>query len=223
MKEVIIVGNGKLADVIENNFSTYSKIPVKKYKANIEVNKDSIFVHIGSGREYEESLKLAKLNGAAYIQAATEKDIKMKPITDNVIRFISAANLDLNIIKFFYWLKFASNLFKSEAISIIESHQEVKKSQAGTALKICENLNISKESIISIRDPEQQKKLNIKNLNHHAFHRIKIGDDDSSIIIDTKIEGAISYVKGLARIVECIPALENGFYEIDDLVKLKLL
>lgn len=223
MRELIIVGNGKLADAIESEFHTFSEISVKKYKSDIETDEESIFIHIGSGREYEDSLNQAKLNGASFIQAATEKYIKMKPPVDKTIRYISAANLDIKIIKLFYLFKTAQNLFQGENISVIESHQKEKTSEPGTALKICENLNISKDSIISIRDPEEQKKLNIENLGHHAFHRIQIGNEDSKITIETKIEGATSYVKGLAQIVGCIPELENGFYEIDDLIKLNLI
>ena len=83
--------------------------------------------------------------------------------------------------------------------------------------------NLSHNSIISIRDPEKQKQLNISNLNHHVFHQIQIGDLNSRITIETKIEGADSYVKGLARIVNCVGELQKGIYEIDDLIELNLL
>lgn len=71
---------------------------------------------------------------------------------------------------------------------------------------------------MSIRDPKYQEKLFITSLDHHAFHRIRIGNEHSSITIETKIEGATSYVEGLARIVQCLPELDRGNYEIDDLV-----
>ena len=51
-----------------------------------------------------------------------------------------------------------------------------------------------------------------------AFHRVQVGNENSSITIETKIEGATSYVEGLARIVQCLPELDRGNYEIDDLV-----
>ena len=38
-----------------------------------------------------------------------------------------------------------------------------------------------------------------------------------------KIEGAESYVKGLSIIVNCIPKLVKGIYEVDDLIELNLL
>lgn len=220
MNKLVLVGNGKLAEAIEKDFDKYSNIPVKKYKTDLEVDENTIFIHIGSGRQYKESLKCAIAKGASYIQAATEKDVKMDAPGDTNIKYISAENLDIKIIKLFFWFKSAKELFKNENISIIESHQEEKTSLPGTALKFCEYLNIPKEDLISVRDPEKQRKLNINNLEHHAYHKIVIGDKDSTISIETKVDGAQSYVKGLAQIVNCLPNIDNGNYEIDDLIKL---
>lgn len=220
MKELVLIGNGKLADAVYDGFHNYSDLPVRKYAEDLEVDKDTIFVHVGSGREYLETLALAEKHGASYIQAATVKDIQLDPPPGSGITYIHAPNLDINIIKLFYLLKSAKDLFKDEPITIIESHQKEKKSQPGTALKFCDYLQVPRESIVSIRDPEYQKKLHITNLDHHAFHRIQVGDAHSSITIETKIEGATSYVEGLARIVQCLPELGNGIYEIDELVTL---
>lgn len=218
MKELVLIGNGKLADEIYNKFHNYSDIPVRKYTENMKIGKDTILVHVGSGRQYHESLELALKHGASYIQAATVKDVQLDPPQGTGIIYIQAPNLDINIIKLFYLLRSAKGLFKDVPISIIESHQKEKKSRPGTALKFCDYLRVPRENIVSIRDPEYQKKLHITNLDHHAFHRIEIGDAHSSITIETKIEGATSYVEGLARIVQSLPKLDNGNYEIDDLV-----
>jgi len=218
MKELVLIGNGKLTDAIYDGFHNYSDIPVKKYVKELEVDKDTIFVHVGSGREYLETLALAEKHGASYIQAATEKDIQLDLPTGTGITYIHAPNLDINIIKLLYLLRSAKGIFKDEPVTIIESHQKEKKSQPGTAIKFCDYLDIPRENIVSIRDPEYQKKLHITNLDHHAFHRIQVGDAHSSITIETKIEGAASYVEGLARIVQCLPQLDRGNYEIDDLV-----
>lgn len=220
MNKLVIVGNGKLAEAIEKNFLKYSNIPVIKYTTDIEADRNTVFIHIGSGRQYKESLEYAITKGASYIQAATEKDIRMDAPKEINIKYISAENLDIKIIKLFYWLKLGRELFKNEHISIVESHQKDKESLPGTALKICEYLNIPKESLVSVRDHETQKILKINNLDHHAYHKIVIGDDDSSISIETKIDGAISYVKGLVQIMDSIPKLNCGYYEVDDLIKL---
>jgi 4-hydroxy-tetrahydrodipicolinate reductase len=223
MKKVIIIGNGKLAEAIKYSFNDFSNVPIQEYYPNIEADQDTIFVHIGSGRQYNESLTLAEKCESSYIQAATEKDIKLNIPSDQKIKYINAPNLDINIIKLFYWLKLADNLFENEPKTIIESHQKEKKSLPGTAIKFCDYLNIPHKDIVSIRDVEHQKAIQIENLNQHAFHRIQIGDSNSKITIETKIEGAQSYVKGLSRIVDCISRLDKGIYEVEDLVKLDLL
>lgn len=223
MRNVILIGNGKLAQAIEDNFKQFSSLPVRKYHSGIEANQESFFVHIGSGRQYGESLAHAHNFLSPYIQAATEKDIKMEVPTDPNIPFLLAPNLDINIIKLFYLLGLSKNLFNKEPKSIIESHQADKKSQPGTALKFCTLLNIFPEKIISIRDPQKQTDLKISNISHHAFHKIEIGNAHSKLIFETRIEGALSYVEGLAKIIEAIPKLAAGIFTTEDLLKKDIL
>lgn len=223
MKNLIIIGNGKLSNGIIDNFYRYSDVPVKRYSENIETSRQTVFVHIGSGRQYHEALDIALINNSTFIQAATEKEISMEIPEKGDFKFITAPNLDLNIVRLFYLLSFAGDLFSEEKVSITESHQKDKTSKAGTAIKIANYLKSSEESIISIRDQKLQRKLNISNMNQHAYHEIKIGDNDSSVTLTTKIEGFIGYVKGLAQICASTESLDDGIYEIEDLIKLNLL
>jgi 4-hydroxy-tetrahydrodipicolinate reductase len=223
MKKIILIGNGKLANSIFSNLPNYTDIEVKKYNANGIYDKESIFVHIGSGREFKESLDIAIKSKSAFIQASTGKNYSLEPPKDITIKYIHAPNLDINIIKLIYWFKLGESLFSNETVSILESHQSEKTSEPGTAIKFANYLGVDVDNIESIRDKNKQKKLNITTLDHHAFHKISIGDKDSSINIETKIEGAISYSKGLARIVECINNLKIGKYEVEELVKFNLL
>jgi len=223
MKELIVTGNGKLADAILGDFHLYSGIPARPFQPENPGDADAVFVHVGSGRQFAESLQCAVESGAAYIQASTGKDYVMNPPRESKCRYITAPNLDINIISLFAWFRSAGGLFDSGRISVTESHQADKKSLPGTALKICDYLRVPPSSITSIRDPETQRGLDISNLAQHAYHRIQIGDDDSRIVIETRIEGAKSYVKGLARIAACVHRLEPGNYEIDDLLRLGLL
>jgi len=223
MIKLILIGNGKLADAIQKGFHQYSDIPLVSYTPGIEADRSSLFVHVGSGRQYNAALQQAISVEAAFIQAATEKKIPLDSPVHGRFRFVHAPNLDLHIIKLFYCLKKSGSVFKGEKISLLESHQQEKTSVPGTAVKFCDYLKIPRDSIQSVRDPEEQKKLPISNLDHHAFHRIQIGEDDSSLTIETRIEGAESYVRGLARIVEAVRNLKDGLYEIDDLVEKGLL
>jgi dihydrodipicolinate reductase len=223
MKKIVIIGNGKLADSILSNLCKYTVIKSEKYSSTGIFDKDTVFVHIGSGREFEESLNIAIKCKSSYIQAATGKEYSLEPPENITIKFLHAPNLDTNIIKLIHWLKIGRNLFQNEEISLKESHQSEKKSKPGTAIKFAEYLGINENDIVSIRDKSNQKELKIKTLDHHAYHEINIGDCNSSIKIETKIEGAISYSKGLAKIVECIDKLEIGKHEIEELVSLQLL
>jgi 4-hydroxy-tetrahydrodipicolinate reductase len=223
MNKLIIVGNGKLATAIQNQLPAYLRIETIPYTPEVPADSDPVFVHVGSGRQYSESLNLAISCGASYVQAATGKEFPMEPPAQAAIRFIHAPNLDLSIIRLFHLLKTAGDLFHGEPVTITESHQKEKQSTPGTAVKFCDYLNLPRERIVSIRDPLVQKELGIRNTGHHAFHRIAIGDEHSKITIETSVEGATGYVRGLARILQCLPNLDVGRYEVEDLVALKLL
>ena len=223
MQNIIIIGNGKLSDAVMKNFHLYSGIPVKSFSEGVTVSGQTIFVHMGSGRQYDEALKIAIGNNSSFIQASTEKDIPMKVPIRGDFKYISAPNLDLNIIRLFYLLSLAGDLFSGETVTVTESHQKEKASKPGTAIKICGYLNCPEEHIVSIREPEKQKEMGISNLGQHAYHEIKIGSDQSSISFTTKVEGADGYVKGLARIVESVKYLDYGIYEIDDLFRKNIL
>lgn len=223
MKKLIIIGNGKLTESIISNIPNYINIQTEKFSKIGEFDNETIFVHIGSGREFKVSLNLAIKYNSSYIQAATEKEYKLEPPKDISIKFIHAPNLDINIIKFIHWLKIGKDLFKNENIEILESHQKQKKSKPGTAIKFAHYLGTNEDEIISIRDTNTQKKLNISNLEHHAYHKISIGNSDSLITLETKIEGAVNYSKGLAIIINSIEYLQPGSYEIEELVEKNLI
>lgn len=224
MSRVILIGQGKLARSVLNHFNNYSDLPLISYKPGMRVEGPSIFVHAGSGREYRDSLETAMDWGASYIQAATEKDYSLKPPMQLDIPFIQAPNLDLNIIKILYMLATAGDLFEGEKIRIMESHQKEKSSAPGTAMKFCEHLKIPASELISIRDPRtQQRELSILNTEQHAYHKIVIGDEHSCVSIETRVEGSLSYVRGLAKITGCIGGLSPGLYEVSDLVSLGYL
>lgn len=223
MKKLVIIGRGKLAESIKEHLPTYMDIKIEGFSNSGSYDRETIFLHIGSGREYKESLLIAERDDISYIQAATEKEYELKHPVPGTFRFIHAPNLDLNIIKLIHWLKLGRELFQNEDVELIESHQKEKSSKPGTAIKFGEYLGVGEDEIISIREPEKQKELGINNLKHHAFHRINIGDENSSIKIETKVEGAISYSKGIAKIIGVLDRLEPGNYEIEDLVARSLI
>lgn len=220
---IVIVGHGKLAEAISSNLPKHDQEDrlfkgFYTYNGQSNLPAPAILVHVGSGRQYQESLALAINHRFAFIQAATEKEIPLKPPTPGEIIFINAPNLDLRLIKLFHWLKLGADLFQDETISITESHQSTKLSDPGTAYKMCEILGIDHSMVTSIRDPEQQRALQIKTLEHHAYHQLVIGSSDSHIKIETKVEGSASYVAGLYEILKSVRNVPIGNYEVEALL-----
>ena len=109
-------------------------------------------------------------------------------------------------------------MFQSEPITLKESHQASKESVPGTAYRICDIIGINKKKIESIRDPAIQSKLGIETLERHAYHQLVIGDSNSQIRIETKVEGLLSYVEGLYEILKSIHKIPKNNYEIEELV-----
>ncbi len=211
---IVVVGNGKLADAIVCGLSG----SVQRF--GDQVSADSILVHVGSGRQYREALDLALERGYAFIQAATAKGFSMEPPEPGRIVYIDASNLDLHLIKLFHWLKLGSRLFSPEEICIRESHQASKTSAPGTAHKICDILGVEHAAVESIRDRAVQSAMGFTNLEQHAYHEILIGSEGSQIRIETRIEGADSYVAGLRQILKAVPAMPAGNYDVEELVGL---
>ncbi|MDC7223338.1 MAG: hypothetical protein PQJ60_06320 [Spirochaetales bacterium] len=212
-----------MADRIVRDLAGLLDISVKSFESSLSAGSDSVFVHVGSGRQYDGALEAATEGDSVFIQAATAKDIPMVPPVSGALRFVHAPNLDLNIVKFFRLLSMAGDLFKGEAVSLVESHQKAKSSVPGTAFKMGDYLDFPRSEIVSVRDRETQKGMGSVSLDQHAYHRIQIGEGDSQVLLETKIEGLDSYVRGLARIIEASFSLDRKNYEVEELFELNLL
>ena len=223
VQNIVVIGSGKLAGCIIDNLPKTDAEgvfgSVVGYEDGMHVDYRSVFVHVGSGRQYAQSLKLAADCGSVYIQASTVKHTVMDPPREGVIPFVHAPNLDLNIIRFLFWLKQAGALFGGERIKITESHQSGKTSVPGTAYKMAEALGVDPAAITSVRDPHRQFELGITDIGRHAWHRIAIGGGNSVITLETKVEGLLSYVEGLSRILKVCGKLGKRNYEIEELVE----
>jgi len=117
--------------------------------------------------------------------------------------------------------------FENYQISITESHQASKKTEAGTAIAFANALHFSTEQIVSIRNPDVQlNKIGIPEayLDKHAYHKIVIQDGNDEITIETKVLGHDSYANGVKTILEIVEksSLDNKRYSILDLIGNKL-
>ncbi len=130
------------------------------------------------------------------------------------------------MLKFMHMIKQYGSQFSKNDISILESHQETKKSLPGTAIEFAKSLGFPSGNIISIRNPELQEKqygIPAECLDLHAFHEIVIGDRGTSITLKTLVKGHESYVSGLAAIIKSLQNLENRYYHIIDLLEMGLI
>jgi 4-hydroxy-tetrahydrodipicolinate reductase len=220
---VVVIGQGKLAQAILSVLPQLDQNKgyinsVQTYDGQPHFFEPAIMVHVGSGRQYHECLALALKERCVFIQAATAKDIPLPPPVAGDIVYIHAPNLDLRLIKLFHWLKLGAALFQEDEKTLTESHQATKTSVPGTAYKICDILGLDRANVQSIRDPDQQRDLQIHTLEQHAFHQLIIGNRDSSIKIETKVEGNASYVQGLYALLQSVMNIPAGNYEVEELL-----
>lgn len=200
--KIFIAGSGKLAIALLN--ADWSELPyqVEKWDSSfMELNERVIIIHAGSGRQFKECATFCSLTNSVLIELSTGIH------TDEIeIDFpcIICPNTSILMLRVLNMLKAYGRNFEQYNISILESHQSVKKTVPGTAHTLACILNVPTDKIISVRDPEYQNKyLGIPEnyLLNHAFHKITIKDVDAELCIETKILGHKSYVNGIKYII----------------------
>ena len=225
MRNIIIVGSGKLAESITKRLPEYiSGCSIDHWGNNEQYSsEDKVIIHTGSGRQFDEVISYCRKNKTPLIQGST--DIT-GDYTGAGFTFIDAPNLNILMLKFMHMIKQYGSHFSNEKISITESHQETKKSLPGTAIEFAKSLGVDSREIKSIRNPEEQKKqygIPEEHLKLHAFHEINIGDEWTSINIKTLVKGHESYAAGLAAVINALGNLENRYYHIMDMIDMKLI
>jgi len=202
---------GAVVDYIRN----YDQTPREKIDPGT-----AVMIHAGSGRQYAESMSYANESDIPYIQASTKREHEM-PLPDQVrCVFVEAPNLSVPIIKFMHMLRQHGSRFSGYDVTVTESHQQAKRSVAGTALALAGYLGVNPSEVQSIRNPDiQRNTLGIRNLGLHACHILAINESDCTITLETRVEGHATYINGLAQIILGLPQLESGFYKANDLVQ----
>jgi len=218
----IIAGSGKLSNSIQKYINKEKYKPLQRWS---EFDKDTdekvIIIHAASGRELDDCISYCQKTGSVLIEMSTGS--RIENIDVDFPAFI-CPNTSLLLCKLMRVIKLSGNMFKNNNVKIMESHQEEKKSLPGTAASFANSLQIPINEIISIRKKEEQLRIGIdqKHLDLHAYHKIMInGNYDSEIIIETKVGGHQSYVKGLEKILDYIIAnkLENRKYRLEDIIE----
>lgn len=225
MKNIIIVGTGKLSESITKRLPEYlGSCSIDHWGNNEQYpTENKVIIHTGSGRQFDEVISYCQKTKTPLIQGSTD-------ITGNYTNadftYIEAPNLNILMLKFMHMIKQYGPHFSNEKILITESHQETKKSLPGTAIEFAKSLGVDFRDIKSIRNPEEQKNQYVipeEHLQLHAFHEINIGDEWTSINIKTLVKGHESYAAGLAGVINALGNLENRYYHIMDLIDMKLI
>jgi 4-hydroxy-tetrahydrodipicolinate reductase len=218
----IIVGSGKLSNSIQKYINKEKYKPLQKWNEfDKNTNERVIIIHAASGRELDDCISYCQKTKSVLIEMSTGSQIAN--INVDFPAFI-CPNTSLLLCKLMRVIKLSGNMFKNNDVKIIESHQEEKKSLPGTAASFAISLQVPINEIVSIRKKEEQLRIGIdeEHLDLHAYHKIMInGNDDSEIIIETKVGGHQSYVKGLEKILDYIIVnkIENRKYILEDIIE----
>lgn len=212
--DVLIVGCGKLAVQLLHG------LPAKRFVR--AAPRPLAIIHAGSGRELDEVIAYCTQHICPLIQASTGLAIPTAP----AFPYICAPNLALPIVRLMVALDHLAPHFKSSAVELIESHQQAKKTVAGTAALIGAKFGLQSEEIISERNPEIQKKyfhVEEEHLGHHAIHQLRLSEPGLSISLETRVMGARPYVEGAKALVRIAQTLSPGVYSLEELICHNLL
>ncbi len=223
--KVFVVGSGKLANAILKSNLSFQTGEILKWESDDQTSsKKAILVHAGSGRQLKECFEFCERTKSPFIELSTGLETeKMNPDFPLII----CPNTSVLLLKTLNMLNVNGRHFENYQISITESHQASKKTEAGTAIAFANALHFSTEQIVSIRNPDVQlNKIGIPEayLDKHAYHKIVIQDGNDEITIETKVLGHDSYANGVKTILEIVEksSLDNKRYSILDLIGNKL-
>ena len=219
---VFIVGSGKLANaILTSDFSRQSCSNVLKWDIKFQhMQERAIVVHAGSGRQLQECIEFCSKSKSVLIELST--GLKTEDIEPD-FPLIICPNTSILVLSTLKIIGVNSRYLEGCEISIMESHQSTKTTEAGTAIAFANALKLPLDRIKSIRDPETQEneiKIPKEYLSKHAFHKILIKDGDEEITIETKVLGHSSYTKGIKKIIEAIlkSDLINKTYNVWEII-----
>lgn len=218
---IIIVGSGKLARELQEKLPGLSGSQVLAWDDAAKGAERAVVVHAGSGRELAEVIAFCQKTGSTLLELATGSEIEQREVDFPVV---VCPNTNILMLKFMAMLAANGHLFKHGQVRITESHQANKTSVPGTAVAMAQSLGLRSDSIVSIRDPQvQSDSLNIpaEALARHAYHRIEIEDNISSIVMETRVLNPAPYADGLAQIIAALRAhkLENRRYSVMEFIE----
>ena len=224
--KIFIVGSGKLANALLSSNLSFQSCEIQKWESHyLNLNEKAILIHAGSGRQLKECVEFCSRTKSIFIELSTGMETEKM---DSDFPLVICPNTSVLLLKVLRMVKASGGYFENYEISITESHQSTKTTEAGTALAFARALEFPPDRIVSVRDPEiQENQIGIPNeyLGKHAYHKIVIKDGSDEITLETKVLGHNSYSKGVQRIIETVlkHSLENKKYTVLDLIDKNIL
>lgn len=202
--KIFIVGSGKLANSLLNADWKSQSYEVVKWDSLFQGQKEKgIVIHAGSGRQFQDCVTFCSLTKSVLIELSTG----LKSEEEYDFPYILCPNTSILVGKALNMINEYGKHFEKYDISILESHQMAKTTEAGTAFAFAHSLNFPVDEILSIRSPEFQKNqigIPAEFIPKHAYHKIIIRDGDNELRIETKVLGHQSYVNGVKTIIEAV-------------------
>ena len=222
---ILVVGQGKLAASIkevceEMNVET-TDFPDTPRLYKIE---ETVCLHVGSGRQLEESLKFCQMPGIPFVLASTGHSDQIPEYPGTPV--IDGPNLSLPIIGVLAALQRLKKEWDDLGLSvegnIMETHQASKQSTPGTAKRIADLMGLSQDSIHSVRDPADSKALGVpeEHLERHGWHFVTLNVGGVRVELNTKINGGRPYGIGAIELARLILSTnpDPGIYRVEDLI-----
>jgi dihydrodipicolinate reductase len=218
---VTVVGTGKLARELLSELPKVSCAKVIAWPDMARAEGRGVVVHAGSGRELEDAIAYCQQTGSTLVELATGSVLETREVGFPVV---VCPNTNILMLKFMAMLAASGRYFRNDKVRITESHQAEKASVPGTAVALARSLGLPSEKIHSIRDPrEQMESLHVppEHLSRHAYHRVEIEDQVSSITLETRVFGPAPYADGLAQIIAAIQSheIENRRYDVTEFIE----
>ena len=218
---IFVVGSGKLANTLLTSNLSLPLCNISKWESKFQILEEkAIVIHAGSGRQLEECFKFCSRTKSVFIELATGLKTEKEELD---FPLIICHNTSILVLKTLSILNAFGRDFNDYEISIIESHQSAKATEPATAYAFADSLKYPKDKIVSIRKDEIQRdiiRIPEEYLSKHAYHKISIRDGNGEIIIETKVLGHDSYVKGVKKIIEAVlkSNLENRKYTVLEII-----
>jgi dihydrodipicolinate reductase len=195
--KIILIGSGNLANEIMRYFLGKGIIVLDSDTELLDVD---FIVYAGSEKNVKKVTNISKQKNIPIVLLSTNIDInKFKDCKTLVFE-----NTSLEVLKFIETVEFfvKENIFTN--VKIIESHQKNKKDVSATAIKMCNILNISEDSIVSIRDEQEQLSLGITKefMSGHAYHKISFENQGVLTNFEITVLGRETYAIGLLKILQ---------------------